>query len=93
MRDPEPQVIKLSEYRPTDWLIEHVDLDVKLHATETRVTAKLKIRPNPKGRAGEPLVLDGDELKLENLLVSGKPVSDNEYAATSSSLTLNNPPK
>ena len=92
MRDPEPQVIKLSEYRPTDWLIEHVDLDVKLHATETRVTAKLKIRPNPKGRAGEPLVLDGDELKLENLLVNGKPVSDNEYAATPSSLTLNNPP-
>ncbi len=39
MRDPEPQVIKLSDYRPTDWLIEHVDLDVKLRATETRVTA------------------------------------------------------
>lgn len=93
MRDPEPQIIKLSEYRPTDWLIEHVDLDVKLHATETRVTAKLKIRPNPKGHAGEPLVLDGDELKLEKLLVNGKPVSDNEYAATPSSLTLNNPPK
>ena len=92
MRDPEPQVIKLSEYRPAGWLIEHVDLDVKLHATATRVVAKLKIRPNPKGRAGEPLVLDGDELKLESLLVNGKPLGDNEYAATLSSLTLNNPP-
>jgi aminopeptidase N len=92
MRDPEPQVIRLSEYRPTDWLIEHVDLDVKLHAAETRVTAKLKIRPNPKGRAGEPLVLSGDELKLDRLLLGGKPVSGNEFVATPSSLTLNNPP-
>ncbi len=92
MRDPEPQVIRLSEYRPTDWLIEQVDLDVKLHATETRVTAKLNIRPNPKGRAGEPLVLNGDELKLETLLIDGKPASGNEYAAAPSSLTLNNPP-
>ena len=28
MRDPEPRIIRLSEYRPTDWLIEHVDLAV-----------------------------------------------------------------
>src|SRR6185437_8309228 len=92
MRDPEPQVIRLSEYRPTGWLIEHVDLDVKLHAAETRITAKLKVRLNPKGRAGEPLVLSGDELKLDRLLLGGKPVSDNEFVATPSSLTLNNPP-
>ncbi|HWJ99470.1 MAG TPA: aminopeptidase N [Xanthobacteraceae bacterium] len=92
MRDPEPQAIRLSDYRPTDWLIDEVDLDVNLHATETRVVAKLKVRPNPKGRAGAPLVLDGDELKLDSLAIDGKPVSDNEYAATPASLTLNNPP-
>lgn len=92
MRDPEPRVIRLSEYRPTDWLIEHVDLDVKLHPAATHVIANLKIRPNPEGRANEPLVLDGDELELENLLIDGKQAGQNEYAATPSSLTLNNPP-
>ena len=92
MRDPEPQTVRLSEYRPTDWLIEHVDLDVKLHATETRVVARLKVHPNPKGRAGQPLVLDGDELKLDNVLVDGKPLGGNEYTATPASLTLNDPP-
>lgn len=92
MRDPEPHIIRLSEYRPTDWLIEHVDLDVRLHPTATQVIAKLKIRPNPNGRPGEPLVLDGDELALESLRIDGKPVGENEYAATPSSLTLNNPP-
>lgn len=81
MRDPEPHIIRLSEYRPTDWLIEHVDLDVRLHPTATQVIAKLKIRPNPNGRPGEPLVLDGDELALESLRIDGKPVGENEYAA------------
>jgi aminopeptidase N len=92
MRDPEPRVIRLSDYRPPDWLIEHVDLDVQLHSTEARVIAKLKIRPNPDGHMDQPLVLDGDELTLEHLQVDGKSLGSNEYVATPSSLTLNNPP-
>ena len=92
MRDPEPRVIRLSDYRPPDWLIEHVDLDVRLHPTTTRVVTHLKIRPNPEGRADQPLVLDGDELTLENLQLDGKSLGSNEYVATASSLTLNSLP-
>ena len=82
MRDPEPRVIRLSDYRPPDWLIEHVDLDVRLHPTTTRVVTHLKIRPNPEVRADQPLVLDGDELTLENLQLDGKSLGSDEYVAT-----------
>ena len=62
MRNEQGQPIRLADYRPPDYLIDTVDLDILLHPTATRVRAKLALRPNPKGRAGAPLVLDGDEL-------------------------------
>ena len=43
-------------------MIDKVDLDVKLHPTATRVVTRLSIRPNPQGRSGAPLILDGDGL-------------------------------
>lgn len=92
MRDPEPRVIRLSDYHSPDWLIERVDLDVHLDSTNTKIITKLKVRQNPEGRLNQPFVLDGDELTLEDLQIDGKSLGSNEYAATPSSLTLNNPP-
>jgi aminopeptidase N len=92
MRDPEPGVIRRSEYRPPNWLIDTVDLDVRLGPSATRVVAKLKLRPNPAGERGVPLVLDGDELALVGLALDGEKLGANSYAATPSSLTLHEPP-
>ena len=47
MRTEEPRPVRLSEYRPPDWLVETVDLDVRLHPTRTPVRATLKLKPNP----------------------------------------------
>ena len=33
--------VRLSEYRPYDWLVDTVDLDFRLEPTSTRVRAKL----------------------------------------------------
>ncbi len=93
MRDPEPRVIRLSEYRPPNWLIETVDLDVRLDPSATRVVAKLRLRPNPAGERGVPLVLDGDELTLVSLALDGEKLGANAYAATPSSLTIHEPPQ
>jgi len=93
MRDPEPRVIRLSEYRPPDWLIETVDLDVRLDPSATRVAATLKVRPNPNGGGNVPLILDGDELTLVGLAVDGEILGANAYAATPSSLTIHAPPQ
>ena len=71
LRDAEPQPVRLSDYLPPDWLVDTVDLDVRLHPTATRVIAKLALRPNPEGRAGSPIVLDGDELTLKSVTLDG----------------------
>ena len=47
MRTEEPRPVRLQEYRPPDWLVETVDLDVSLHPTATRVRATLTLKPNP----------------------------------------------
>ena len=62
MRTEEPRPVRLAEYRPPDWLVETVDLDVTLHPTRTPVRATLKLKPNPAAGAPAPLVLDGDGL-------------------------------
>ena len=54
MRTEEPRPVRLSEYRPPDWLVETVDLDVKLHPTQTPVRATLKLKPNPGGGRARP---------------------------------------
>ncbi|HST00881.1 MAG TPA: aminopeptidase N, partial [Usitatibacter sp.] len=92
MRDPEPQIIRLADYRSPKWLIETVDLDVRLHPSATRVVAKLRVRPNANGGDNGPLVLDGDELSLVNLTIDGETLGANSYAATPSSLTIPEPP-
>src|SRR5262245_26024594 len=58
-------VVRLADYRPSDWLIDTVALNVSLHPTATRVVATLSLKPNPAGREGAPLALDGDELVVK----------------------------
>jgi aminopeptidase N len=93
MRTDTPQIVRLEDYRPSDFLIDRVDLDIRLHPTETRVTATLAMRPNPQGRADAPLALDGDELQLVALALDGRSLSPADYAATPQSLTLPNAPR
>jgi aminopeptidase N len=69
MKTETNSLILLSDYTPPAFLIDTVRLDVVLHPTATRVTAKLKLRPNPagKGKRGKALVLDGEQIALVSL--------------------------
>jgi aminopeptidase N len=91
MRAEEPRPIRLKDYRPSDWLIDKVDLDFALHPTATKVRARLSIRPNPAG-APAALLLDGEELKLAGLLLDGKPLAADAFVATPDRLTIAQPP-
>jgi len=91
MRTEEHRPIRLQDYRPPDWLIEAVDLDVSLHPTATTVRAKLKLTPNSAGTPA-PLVLDGEELKLKSLALDGKPLPAENFVATPDKLTVAQPP-
>ena len=73
MRTEEPRPVRLKDYRPPDWLIETVDLNVSLDPTATTVRAKLRLKPNGAGPPA-PLLLDGEELKLRSLAIDGQPL-------------------
>jgi aminopeptidase N len=91
MRTEEHRPIRLQDYRPPDWLIETVHLDVSLDPFATTVRATLKLKPNSAG-APAPLVLDGEELKLRSLTLDGKPLPAENYVATPDKLTIAQPP-
>ncbi|PWB82172.1 MAG: aminopeptidase N [Methylocystaceae bacterium] len=92
MRNPPPQAVRLADYRPPDFLIDTVDLDISLHRTQTRVVARLAIRRNPQGQAGAPLTLDGDGLVLRRLEVNKAPVDAAKVEISPDRLTLRETP-
>ncbi|WP_112663080.1 aminopeptidase N [Microvirga flavescens] len=93
MRTENAPVIRLEDYEPSPFLIDRVDLDVRLHPTATRVTAALALRPNPHGRAEAPLVLDGDEVNLKGLSLDGQPLPAEAFVASPKGLTIARPPQ
>jgi aminopeptidase N len=93
MRTEEPRPIRLSEYHPPDWLVETVDLDVRLHPTRTPVRATLKLKPNPSAGAPAPLALNGDGLTLVSLKLDGETLASDRYIATPDGLTIAQPPQ
>src|SRR5215208_2124030 len=93
MRTETPQIVRLEDYQPSDFLIDRVELDVRLHPTETRVTATLVMRPNPEGRSDAPLVLDGEELNLKAVSLNGRTLTAEEFEASPQSLTIAQAPR
>ena len=90
MRSDQGQPIRLSDYRVPDYLVDAVELDILLHRTATRVRSRLTLRPNPKGVAGAPLHLDGDDLVATAIALDGAP--QDLSSATPDRLTVAAPP-
>src|SRR5262245_58793195 len=91
MRTEEARPVRLKDYRPPDWLVDTVELDVSLDPTATRVRATLAMRPN--GGAPAPLVLGRDELSLRALKLEGATLAADEFVATADRLTIAQPPQ
>ena len=83
----QPKLLK--DYAPPPYLIEEVELDVRLAPRAARVAAKLRLRPNPKvATGGKPLVLDGEGLALESVALNGKALAPSDYQIGEGSLTI-----
>ena len=93
MRTDTAPVIRLSDYQPPDFLVSHVDMLVSLHPTETRIRTILTVQRNAAGFAGTPLVLEGDELVFEGLMLDGQVVPPENYTVAPDKLVLPNPPE
>ncbi len=80
-----PTAILLSDYTPFSHLIDHVTLHFTLHPLQTRVSARLSLRPNPAAVQGQDLRLDGENLSLLSLALNGKPLA---HAPDETGLTI-----
>ncbi len=92
MRTEQALPVRLADYRVPDYLIDTVDLDISLERHATRVRATLSMRPNPAGRPGAALILDGDELSLKAMMLDGAIPPSEAYIADPDQLTLFAPP-
>ena len=94
MRTDTPRPILLKNYKPTNYLIDAVHLDVSLAPQRTRVVSTLSMRVNPK-HVGKPgaLRLDGELLDLESVKINGRLLEASAYKRTDSDLTIARPPE
>ena len=89
MRPETPQTIFLKDYEPTPYGIERVELDVRLHATETLVCSRLHVIVRVAGCA---LVLHGEELTLKKLSIDGTALGPEAYSVSGEHLAIHHPP-
>ncbi|MEM9355180.1 MAG: aminopeptidase N [Pseudomonadota bacterium] len=89
MKTDSPRTIRLKDYRPSDYLIDNVDLDFKLDPSETLVASRLKMRPNPAVKSpAKSLRLDGENLELVSVTLDGKTLTDKDYTVSADALRI-----
>jgi aminopeptidase N len=93
MRPETPPPVRLEDYRPFDYLVETIDLDVRLGVPRTAVRARTVFVPNPAGIAGAPLRLDADELPLVSIALDGRKLEASDYTLMETGLVLPSPPR
>ncbi len=93
MKTDTPRPVRLKDYRPPDFLIDTVNLKVSLHASETKIINRMKVRRNPKAkRAASRLRLDGEHLVLGPVRCNRKTLNSTDYVVSKDALTLTNLP-
>ncbi len=93
MRTDTGRIVHLADYRPTDFVLERVDLTFELDPTETKVEARLIFHRREGVDANAPLVLDGDDLTMTSLLFDQIELDPARYTATPESLTIRDLPE
>ena len=93
MPNPLPITVHLKDYAPPAFLVSSIDLDADLRDGFALVTATLRIGRNPNSaQSAVPLVLDGDELELESIVLDGRPLTAAGYTVDAKHLTIDNVP-
>ncbi|MEL6504178.1 MAG: aminopeptidase N [Pseudomonadota bacterium] len=93
MRTTTAPTIRLKDYTPPAYLIDTVNMLVRLSPDGTEVVTTTIVRRAKGTKVGTPLVWDGDELALQAITLDGQPLDDHHYTATADQLTLHTPPK
>ncbi|MEQ8485458.1 MAG: aminopeptidase N [Pseudomonadales bacterium] len=80
--------VRLADYRPPPFAVEHVDLTFELDAERTMVRSRLRVRRAASTPPEAPLLLDGRGLELLGVRVDGEPLGSNQYLEADGRLTL-----
>jgi aminopeptidase N len=79
-------MIFLSDYRPSPWIIQHVDLDFQIFEDHTQVQSQLKITSsNPQ----DSLVLNAEDMEVKSVSINGASI---DFVHQDDLLTLSNLP-
>jgi aminopeptidase N len=90
----ESKTIYLKDYLPSEYTIDHVELDIDLQAQNTVVRSKLTVKKNPASQANtKQLTLAGDSLELQQVKLNNKVLTANEYTLTKENLSISNLPE
>ena len=81
-----PIIFKREDYRPPNFKVNSLNLDIELNPSKTIVSSVIDLHRLASG----PLILKGEGLELISIKLDGKAFSD--YSLTSDSLTLKNLP-
>ncbi len=77
MRTDTPKTIYLKDYQPPRYLVRHVELTFRIFEGRTLVHSRAEYRKNHDGH--EPLVLNGEHMKLISVRVDGKDIKNHTY--------------
>ena len=83
----------LEDYRVPDFLCDAIFLHFELHEDHTTVHSVMHLRRNPHSQNPDSsLVLNGEVMELETLLLEGTPVSSEYYHVDTENLTVDHLP-
>jgi aminopeptidase N len=88
MRNDQAVTVRRADYRPPDFLLDHVALEFDLDPALTYVTATLDVRRNPVVGGAAPLRLDGEDLDLALIAIDGHALPESAYQVRDDGLTL-----
>jgi len=93
MKDGNPKAILLQDYHAPDYRIERVALCFKLYAEKTVVESKIDLTASDlEATSRPPLVLHGEQLRLQQLVLDGVSLTADSYQLTDDQLLIEQVP-
>lgn len=85
----EPKTLYFKDYQASEFLIDQVHLHFELNDAETEVKSILHFSRNPSVKKSQaPLILNGEDMQLIQVLLDGKLLQTSDYKVDESSLSI-----